>query len=129
MPHVYTTWHTIVTGPLQTQACLVSGGSWSSWSHRSAVCPLAYEHTLALWHRLAYDLILCFKIYDTRCGFFSLSNSPATTSKEGRKEGNVLFNDALNIFYLRLYGIGHMVKNHSDSERGNLLPPHGLLFP
>ena len=22
-----------------------------------------------------------------------------------------------------------MVKNHSDSERGNLLPPHGLLFP
>ena len=23
---------------------------------------------------------------------------------EGRKEGNVLFNDALNTFYLRLYG-------------------------
>ena len=22
-----------------------------------------------------------------------------------------------------------MVKDHSDSERGNLLPPHGLLFP
>ena len=40
-------------------------------------------------------------------------------------EGNVLFNDTLNTFYLRLYGIGHMVK---DSERGNLLPPHGLLF-
>ena len=34
-----------------------------------------------------------------------------------RKEGNVLFNDALNTFYLRLYGIGHMVKYHSDSER------------
>ena len=48
---------------------------------------------------------------------------------EGRKEGNVLFNDALNTFYLRLYGVGHMVKNHSDSERGNPLPPHGLLFP
>ena len=45
------------------------------------------------------------------------------------KEGNVLFNDALNTFYLRLYGIGHMVKDHSDSERGNPLPPHGLLFP
>ena len=39
-----------------------------------------------------------------------------------------LFNDALNTFYLRLYGVGHMVKDHSDSERGNLLPPHGLLF-
>ena len=33
------------------------------------------------------------------------------------KEGNVLFNDALNIFHLRLYGVTHMVKDHSDSER------------
>ena len=40
-----------------------------------------------------------------------------------------LFIDALNTFYLRLYGVGHMVKDHSDSERGNPLPPHGLLFP
>ena len=46
----------------------------------------------------------------------------------GWKEGSVLFNDALNTFYLRLYGVGHMVKDHSDSERGNPLPPHGLLF-
>ena len=45
------------------------------------------------------------------------------------RKGNVLFNDALNTFYLWLYGIRHMVKNHSDSERGNLLLPHGLLFP
>ena len=36
-----------------------------------------------------------------------------------RKEGNVLFIDALNTFYLRLYGVGHMVKDHSDSKRGN----------
>ena len=43
-------------------------------------------------------------------------------------EGSVLFNDALNTFYLRLYGVGH-VKDHSDSERGNPLPLHGLLFP
>ena len=28
------------------------------------------------------------------------------------KEGNVLFNDALNTFYLQLYGIGHIVKDH-----------------
>ena len=46
-----------------------------------------------------------------------------------RKEGNVLFNDALNTFYLRLYGVRHMVKDNSDSERGNPLPPHRLLFP
>ena len=31
-------------------------------------------------------------------------------------------------FILRLYGVGHMVIDHSDSERGNPLPPHGLLF-
>ena len=44
------------------------------------------------------------------------------------KEGNVLFNDAINTFYLRLYGVRHMVKDHSDSEKGNPLPPHRLLF-
>ena len=30
---------------------------------------------------------------------------------EGRKE----------MFYLRLYDVGHMVEDHSDSERGNPL--------
>ena len=45
------------------------------------------------------------------------------------KEGNVLVNDALKTFYLRLYCVGHIVKNNSDSERGNLLPSlHGLIF-
>ena len=33
------------------------------------------------------------------------------------KEGNALFNDALNTVYLRLYGVAHMVKDHSDRER------------
>ena len=42
--------------------------------------------------------------------------------------GNVLFNDALNTFYLWLYGIRHMVKDYSDSKKRNLLLPHGLLF-
>ena len=47
-----------------------------------------------------------------------------------KKERNVLFNDAFSTFYLRLYGFGHMVKDHIDNQRGNLLPPlHGLLFP
>ena len=44
------------------------------------------------------------------------------------RERNVLFNDALNTFYLRLYGVRHMVKDHSDSEKGNPLPPHMLLL-
>ena len=30
------------------------------------------------------------------------------------------FNDVLNTFYLRLYGVRHMVKDHSDSENGNI---------
>ena len=46
-----------------------------------------------------------------------------------RKDGNVFFNDALNTFYLRLYGDRHMVNDYSDSERVNPLPPHWLLFP
>ena len=57
----------------------------------------------------------------------SRSSVSACSYNEGRK--NVLFNDALNTFYLRLYGVGHMVKDHSDSEKGNPLPPHALLFP
>ena len=47
---------------------------------------------------------------------------------KGRKEGTVLFNDALNTFYLWLYGVRHMLKNHLDREKGNPLPPHMLLF-
>ena len=52
------------------------------------------------------------------------SRSSLTTRK-----GNVLLNDAFNTFYLRLYGVRHMVKDHSDSAKGNPLPPHRLLVP
>ena len=38
-------------------------------------------------------------------------------------------NDALNTFYLRLYGVRYIVKDHTNSERETPLPPHGLLFP
>ena len=40
-------------------------------------------------------------------------------NSHSQKEGSVLFDDTLNTFYLRLYGV---------SERGNPLLPHGLLF-
>ena len=33
-----------------------------------------------------------------------------------RKKGNVLFNNAFNTFYLQLYGVRHMVKDHSVRE-------------
>ena len=45
------------------------------------------------------------------------------SEKERRwgKEGNILLNDALNTFYLRLYGMNHM-----HLARGNLLEPLSL---
>ena len=58
-----------------------------------------------------------------------MSNVLMTVGRcEGRKEMFYLKMHSTH-FILRLYGVGHMVKDHSDSERGNLLPPHGLLFP
>ena len=33
------------------------------------------------------------------------------------------------MFYLTTHSVRHMVKDHSDSEKGNPLPPHRLLFP
>ena len=40
-----------------------------------------------------------------------------------KREGDISFNDALNTFYLQLYGVIHMVKDHSDSERRHPLLP------
>ena len=48
--------------------------------------------------------------------------------QEGRKEMFYLTTHSTH-FILWLYDIRHMVKNHSDSERGNPLPPHRLSFP
>ena len=49
-------------------------------------------------------------------------------SGERERERNVLFNDALNTFYLRLYGVRHMVKDHFDNEKGNPLPTQATLI-
>ena len=48
--------------------------------------------------------------------------------RTGRKEMFYLTTHSTT-FYLRLNGVTHMVKDHSDSETENPLPPHGLLFP
>ena len=49
-------------------------------------------------------------------------------SQERRKEIIYLTTHSTH-FIFRLYGVRLMVKDHSDSEKGNLLLPHGLLFP
>ena len=65
-------------------------------------------------------------LYSAKCQSFHISLAFPTSGYE--RERNVLFNDALNTFYLRLYGVRHMVKDHSDSKKGNPLPPHRLLL-
>ena len=82
----------------------------------------ASHHEQMLYHRSWF-----FK-YQYQLGVDMKQFHISWTLYHGRKEGNVLFNDALNTFYLRLYGVGHMVNDHSDSERENTLLPHGLLF-
>ena len=47
---------------------------------------------------------------------------------ERRMEGNVLFNDAFNTFYLRLYGVRHMVKDHSGRKEMFYLKMHSTHF-
>ena len=71
-------------------------------------------------NRVSHDLHLCLHIMSV------LKGVELRTCFE--RERNVLFNDALNTFYLRLYGVRHMVKDHSDSEKGNPLPAHMLLL-
>ena len=61
-------------------------------------------------------------------GLISNEEKNRSCTGEREREKNVLFNDALNTFYLRLYGVRHMVKDHCDSEKGNLLPPYRLLL-
>ena len=49
-----------------------------------------------------------------RCALYCLLYSFGT--KEWKEEIIFLFNDALDTFYLSLYSVVHMVKNHSDRE-------------
>ena len=48
-------------------------------------------------------------------------------AKEGRKEMFYLTTHSTHFIYG--YMASDMVKDHSDSEKGNPLLPHGLLFP
>ena len=56
-----------------------------------------------------------------RLNIFSLLFCDAA-SIEGRKEMFYLTMHSTH-FYLRLYGVRHMVKDHSNSKRGNTLLP------
>ena len=58
---------------------------------------------------------------------FVSTNVGLFTINEGKKK-NVFQWHTQNILFMVIYMVRHMVKDHSDSERGNQLLPHGLLF-
>ena len=69
-------------------------------------------------------LIVSFALVRIIIAFVRRSSPLGSAARTGlcdahgrKKEGNVLFNDARNTFYSRLYGVGHMVNEHSNSER------------
>ena len=85
------------------------------------MCILKTETTtIALPHLNKKECCTHFHSYK-----YLFDTTTAHWKEEGRK---YLIYDTLNTFYLWLYYIRHMVKDHSGSKRGNLLPPHGLLF-
>ena len=102
-------WKTKPIAPLSSCLCMCS-------LHCSLVCSLHWdclppcetEYRPSSRSRCFCPCTGCY------CNFAPAFSSSACALK--RKEGNVLFNDALNTFYLWLYGVGHMVKYHSDSE-------------
>ena len=60
--------------------------------------------------------------------FLNSSSSSSSSRREREREIEMFYLTTLNTFYLRLYGVKHLVKDHSDSEKGNPLPPHRLLL-
>ena len=103
----------------------------------------AYRH--CLYAHLLVNIALCSEVHQHHRGSTFCYHRLCIRSLIGLLSSNVLlvvtFNFAINthsdphwkegrkeMFHLRLYGVRYMVKDHSDSERGNPLLPHGLLF-
>ena len=93
------------------------------------VCGRAFRHVDVKDDRIiSYHIqedMSWFGIYIYICMYVCMYDGVDVTDNgpNHSNEGNVLFNDGLNTFYLPLYTIGHMVKNHSNNERVNPLPP------
>ena len=73
-------------------------------------------------------IVVRFKRKIARLLLNELSDEHFTICLIKREREMFYLTTALNTFYLRLYGVRHMVKYHSDSEKGNPLPPHRLLL-
>ena len=57
------------------------------------------------------------------------ANLPGLAWQNERRKEMFYLTTLSTHFYLRLYGVRHMVKDHSGSEKGNPLPPPRILFP
>ena len=108
-------------------SCQHAQSRWLTLDYSEILGPAKTLSTLNVWQSF---LNLSFEYYSKHFGFCYnhgiVRTELLTLSKE--RKGNFLFNDTLNTFYLQLYGVRHIVKDHSDSERENPLPPYGLLF-
>ena len=84
--------------------------------NKSSICGgSGFPFSLTEW-----SLTICLSPYNRRSNVLSASLNKtflSLSSEQGRKEGNILFNDALNTLYLRLYCVRHMVKYHSTREK------------
>ena len=104
--------------------CYTSCGSLAGTINSSVDLPRGIDPTthITLSNRCSTELLHVPSSTKTGCLFYDtpvrrvgqrgMKNVNQYGRKEG-KEGNVLFNDALNTFYLRLHGVRHMVKDHS----------------
>ena len=88
----------------------------------------AHISYIEIYQEVAYDLLTAGARTLSPVTPFPKVFCISVEYQERRKEMFYLTTHSTH-FILRLYGVGHMVKDHSDSERGNPLLPHGLLFP
>ena len=77
---------------------------------------------------LMIPVFLCLaSFFSSECSKYLHIRKKKNVFTEGRKK--IFYLTTQSTFYLRLYGVRHMVMDHSHSVRGNHLPPHRLLFP
>ena len=84
----------------------------------SSILPTAFHLFLPLSRNLNMYLLYTKREY-TKQVIIKIHKSTLSKYKyyiSFDKEGNILFNDALDTFLIRLYGVGRMVWDHSDSK-------------
>ena len=80
-----------------------------------------------VWHQFSLAPKKC-KIFYTNFAAYPHFKSSTILSMNPLLSYICIVHNTLNTFYLRLYGIRHMVKDHSDSGRGNRCCHMGYSF-